>query len=119
MNPDGDACHLSPEDGPVHQPTPQHVQRNIWFINMTCPLARHYFDVYGANSTQWRMYHLERFIEAFVKIQLTHIYQEDENTSFDEFERVWREKASEVQARAMEELTGFLEGSEMLESATA
>ncbi len=110
LNPDGEPCHLSPEDGPVHQPTPQHVQNNIWFINMTCPLAKYYFEKFGTDSREWRAYHLERFVEASVKIKLNNLYQENEGISFDEMERRWREQASEVQARAIEDLAPFLEG---------
>jgi Big-like domain-containing protein len=50
LNPDGEPCHLSPEDGPVHQPTPQHVQKNIWWINMTCPKAS--VDITGSPASQ-------------------------------------------------------------------
>jgi hypothetical protein len=110
LNPDNEPCHLSPQDGPVHQPTPQHVENNIWFINMTCPLAKYYFEKYGAESVEWRAYHLERFVEALVKIKLNNLYQENENISFDEMERQWREQAAEVQTRATEELAPFLEG---------
>ena len=110
LNPDGEPCHLSPEDGPVHQPTPQHVQKNIWWINMTCPLAKHYFEKYGTDSREWRAYHLERFVEALVKIKLNHLYQENEGISFDEMERRWREQAADMQARAVAELAFFLEG---------
>ncbi|HMD85778.1 MAG TPA: Ig-like domain-containing protein [Terriglobia bacterium] len=110
LNPDGEPCHLSPQDGPVHQPTPQHVVNNIWFINMTCPLAKYYFEKGGADTVEWRAYHLERFVEALVKIKLSNLYQENEGISFDEMERQWREQASEVQARAIDELAQFLEG---------
>ena len=110
LNPDREPCHLSPEDGPVHQPTPQHVQRNIWFINMTCPLAKYYFENFGTQSREWRAYHLERFVEALVKIKLNNLYQENEGISFDEMERQWREQASDVQSRAIEELSLFLDG---------
>ena len=110
LNPDGEPCRLSPQDGPVHQPTPQHVENNIWFINMTCPLAKYYFEKHGAVGVEWRAYHLERFVEALVKIKLNNLYQESEDISFDEMERQWREQASEVQTRAIEELAPFLDG---------
>jgi len=110
LNPDGEPCHLSPQDGPVHQPTPQHVENNIWFIKMTCPLAKYYFEKSGADSVEWRAYHLERFVEALVKIKLNNLYQENEGISFDEMERQWREQAADVQTRAIDELARFLEG---------
>ena len=114
LHPDGDTVHLSPEDGPVHQPTPQHVEKNIWWINLNCPLAKMYFEDYGPESTEWRSYHLERFIEALVKIRLAYDFQnDDEELTFDAIERRWREIAAEVQRRALMELRPMLEGQEV------
>jgi hypothetical protein len=84
---------------------------------MSCPLAKHYFEKYGTDSTEWRAYHLERFIEALVKIKLNHLYQENEGISFDEMERRWREQAADVQARAVSELALFLEGTSLAQLA--
>lgn len=113
LNPDGETVHLSPEDGPVHQPTPQHVENNIWWINLQCPLAKFYFRA-GAESPEWRSYHVERLIEALVKIRLAMDFQvADEELTFDEVERKWREVAAEVQKRALEELRPILEGEEV------
>jgi hypothetical protein len=113
LNPDGEPVHLSPDDGPVHQPTPQHVEHNIWWINLQCPLARFYFAK-GVNSREWRQYHVERYIEALVKIRLNLDYQlADEEITFDEIERRWREVASDVQRHAVEELQYLLEGEDL------
>lgn len=110
LNPDGETVHLDPEDGPVHQPTPQHVEHNVWWINMKCPLARMYFG-FGPESKEWRSYHVERIIEALVKIRLAMDFQvADEEIEFDEIERRWREVAAEVQKRAIEDLRPLLEG---------
>ena len=113
LHPDNAPYQLSAEDGPVHQPTPQHVQHNIWFINLQCPLAKLLFEHYGPDSTQWRSYHLERYIEALAKIRLHKAYQLEEHLSFDEVERSWREIASEVQTRALEDLRPLLEGGDL------
>ncbi len=115
LNPDGEPYHMSPEDGPVHQPTPQHVQRNIWFINLQCPLAKLYYEQHGPESVHWRTYHVERYIEALAKIRLSLDYQREEELSFDEIERRWREIAAEVQRLAAEELRELLEGGEVPE----
>jgi hypothetical protein len=113
LNPDGETVHLSPEDGPVHQPTPQHVEHNIWWINLQCPLAKLYFDI-GPDSREWRSYHIERYIEALAKIRLSRDFQiADHDLSFDEVERRWREVAAEVQRRALEDLRPLLEGEEI------
>ena len=114
LNPDGETVHLVPEDGLVHQPTPQHVEHNIWWINLQAPLARHYFEKFGPDSREWRSYHLERFIEALVKIHLSYDFQiSEEELTFDEIERRWREIASDVQRRALKELEPLLSGAEL------
>jgi len=114
LNPDGETVHLSPEDGPVHQPTPQHVQSNIWWINLQCPLAKLYFEGAGPESAQWRSYHIERYIEVLVKIRLALDFQvAEEELTFDEIERRWREIAAEVQRRALIDLRPLLEGQEI------
>jgi hypothetical protein len=114
LNPDGEPVRLSADDGPVHQPTPQHVEHNIWWINLQCPLARLYFESpFGPHTTQWRAYHIERYIEALVKIRLGLDFQvAEEELTFDEIERRWREVAAEVQRRAIEDLGELLEGEE-------
>jgi hypothetical protein len=109
LNPDGDTVHLSAEDGPVHQPTPQHVEHNIWWINLQCPLAKLYFEEFGPESREWRSYHIERYIEALAKIHLSHDFQvAEQELTFDEIERRWREVAAEVQRRALEDLRNIL-----------
>ena len=117
LHPDKEPYQLAPEDGPVHQPTPQHVERNIWFINLRCPLAKLYFEEYGPDSTEWRSYHIERYIEALAKIRLNLDFRlADEELTFDEVERRWREIAAEVQKRALEDLREILQGGELRSS---
>jgi Bacterial Ig-like domain (group 2). len=115
LNPDKEPYTLSPGDGPVHQPTPQHVDHNIWFINLQCPLAKLYFEHYGPESREWRSYHIERYIEALAKIRLALDFQREEHLPFDEVERRWREIASEVQRRALAELRPLLEGQDLVQ----
>jgi hypothetical protein len=70
--------HWAPEEGPVCQPKPQYVDANIWWINMSSPLARRYLDEargHGPRSPQWRVYLLERYIEVLVKIKLSHAFR--------------------------------------------
>jgi hypothetical protein len=113
LNPDGESVHLSPDDGPVHQPTPQHVEHNIWWINLACPLARFYFSK-GVDSREWRQYHMERYIEALVKIRLNLDFQlAEEEITFDGVERRWREVAADIQRHAMEDLKPLLEGDDL------
>jgi len=103
-------------DPPVNQ-RPQDVDRNIWWINMASPLARRYVDVAkgaGAQSQQWRVYHLERYIEVMVKIVLTHDFDQGDELSFDTMLRRWDEEAVNMQERISGTLIRFLDGGDLL-----
>lgn len=104
----------SQAEPPVHQ-RPQDVDHNIWWINMASPLARRYFDAAkgGAKSREWRVYHLERYIEIMVKIILYHDFLNGENVSFDTMLRRWEEESITMQQNAIETLHGFLEGEDL------
>jgi hypothetical protein len=107
----GEIPAFSPQEPPVHQRV-QDVDRNIWWINMACPLARRYLDAargYGYRSREWRVYHLERYIEAMVKIVLTLEAQKAEQTSFENWMRRWDEMAPQMQEHAVSSLEAFLD----------
>ena len=104
----------SQAEPPVHQ-RPQDVDHNIWWINMASPLARQYFDAAkgGAKSLEWRVYHLERYIEIMIKIILYHDFLSGEDVSFETMLRRWEEESITMQQNAIETLHGFLEGEEL------
>jgi len=67
-----DFVTFSADDPPVSQ-RPEDVDHNIWWINSAAPLARLYLDKdrgFGYQSREWRIYHIERFIEVMVQIHL-------------------------------------------------
>ncbi len=106
---------FAPEEGPVCQ-KPEDVEANVWWINTSCPLARLYLDdshEYGFKSREWRAYHLERYIEALVKIKLNHSFVLGEELSFDIMEQRWREEASEIQLKVVQDLEKFLDEGEL------
>lgn len=105
---------FSQVDPPVHQ-RPQDVDHNIWWINMASPLARRYFDAAkgGAKSREWRVYHLERYIEIMVKIILYYDFLHEEEVTFETMLRRWEEESIAMQQNAIETLQGFLEGGEL------
>ena len=105
---------FSQAEPPVHQ-RPQDVDHNIWWINMASPLARRYFDAAngGAKSREWRVYHLERYIEILVKIILYYDFLSGENVSFETMMRRWEEESITMQQNAIETLHGFLEGEDL------
>jgi len=76
------------------------------------PGSRRYLDEshgYGSKSREWRSYYLERYIEALIKIKLNHKFRLGEELSFDIVEQRWREVASEIQAKVVEELDVFID----------
>ena len=111
---------FSQMEPPVHQ-RPQDVDRNIWWVNMASPLARQYFDAAkgGAKSREWRVYHLERYIEILVKIILYYDHLNGEDVSFETMMRRWEDESIEMQKNAIETLQGFLEGENLQLQETA
>jgi hypothetical protein len=110
---------FSSADPPVLQ-RPQDVDENIWWINMASPLARRYIDTAkggGANSKEWRVYLLERYIEIMVKILLTYDFNHGEQLTFETMLRRWEEEATNMQQRATDSLSTFLDGGEFAEAA--
>jgi hypothetical protein len=109
---------LSRDDPPVHQ-RPQDYDRNIWWINAAAPVARLYGSAdkgYGHNSKEWRIYHMERFIDVIVQIMLvTGPASEDELDSSTWIGR-WGERASDVQAAAAKTLAAFVESGEIVKN---
>jgi hypothetical protein len=106
----GEQRVFSSEIPPVWQ-EPKDVERNIWWINSAAPLARMYSDTrldYGYNSREWRMYHLERYIDIMVQIALTHGPTERESISVGDWILKWGEQVSEIQAAAASSLSEFI-----------
>lgn len=107
----GEIPQFSAQEPPVHQRV-QDVSRNIWWINMATPLARRYLDTakgYGHKSEEWRVYHLERYVEAMVKIVLSLEHESEREITFDTWMRHWDEMAVEMQENAAESLTEYLD----------
>jgi hypothetical protein len=109
---------FSSADPPVLQRA-QDVDANIWWINMASPLARRYIDTAkgsGAKSREWRVYLLERYIEVMVKILLTYDFTHGEQLTFETMFRRWEEEATAMQQRAVDSLSGYLDGGEIGEA---
>jgi hypothetical protein len=105
---------FSEAEPPVYQRV-QDVDHNLWWINMASPLARRYVDTArggGSNSSGWRVYLLERYIEVMVKILLTYDFTHGQELSFETMLRRWEEESVVMQQRAVSSLQQFLEGGE-------
>lgn len=79
---------------------------------MASPLARRYFSS-GARGKEWRVYHLERYIEIMVKIVLHYDFMHGEDVSFETTLRRWEEEAINMQQKAAETLSLFLDGGDV------
>lgn len=103
--------HFSPDDPPVWQ-RPQDTERNIWWINSAAPLAKHFLSQtagYGYDSREWRMYHLERYIDILVEIIISADPHNDGPLSVIEYFQQKAGKSAELQAAIVEELLPFIE----------
>jgi len=107
---------LTKHHPPVSQRVaPDDVKAMIWWINMASPLAHRYWsEATGQVATsdkvkQWRVYYLERLIEAMVKIRLYIDTRFEGNTSWDMLKERWDDVMIEMQEAMASELEGFLE----------
>jgi len=101
---------LSEEYPPIWQ-RPIDVDRNIWWINSAAPMAAMFLDPllgYGFDSQAWRIYHVERFIEAIVQMIMTTGPESERTMSPHEWVYGWGEKAMQVQAAAFLELADYI-----------
>jgi hypothetical protein len=102
--------HFSHEDPPVAQ-RPQDFDRNIWWINSSAPLAKLYLNAamgYGHESREWRMYHVERYIDVMVQIALTHGPSEGDSGSPQEWIMKGGLHEAEIQGAAAADLGNFI-----------
>lgn len=107
--------NFSREDPPVYQ-RPQDYDRNIWWINSSSPMARLYLETgrgYGFQSREWRMYHLERYIDVIVQIALTNGPSEMESLSVSDWIMKWGAQVAEIQAAAASDLSEFIATGEL------
>ena len=109
---------LTKHHPPVSQRvSPDDIKAMIWWINMASPLANRYWsEATGQSSAstsdkvkQWRVYYLERLIEAMVKIRLYIDARFEGNTSWDMFKERWDDVMIEMQEAMASELEGFLD----------
>jgi hypothetical protein len=102
--------NLSKDYPPVYQ-RPQDYDRNIWWINSSAPIAALFLDAkqgYGYQSREWRVYHLERYVEILIQIALTVSAKESPNSTLDDYINQWGSRAAEIQAAAASSLGAFI-----------
>jgi hypothetical protein len=82
-------------------------------------LAKLYLDHqkgYGYESREWRIYHVERYIEIIAQISLTSDPNLDQ-LGVDDWVLAWGERTATIQAAAAASLEAFIEDGEVPEAA--
>jgi len=107
---------LTKHHPPVSQRVaPDDITSMIFWVNMAAPLGNRYWSeatsqaLTSDKQKQWRVYYLERFIEAMVKIRLFIDTRLEGNTSWDMLKERWDDVMIEMQEAMASELEGFLD----------
>jgi hypothetical protein len=111
----GDDVVLFTDDPPVHQ-QPHDVERNIWWINSRAPLARLYLDHsrgFGPESREWRIYHIERYVDVIVQIAMSQGPEAEDQLDVGGWIARWGERASAIQGAAATGLAAFIEDGDL------
>ena len=75
-------------------------------------LARMYLDKtigFGYESREWRMYHLERYIDIITQIAMKYDPNIDSELTVDEFYLYVADQSAKIQAAIAEESSGFIQ----------
>lgn len=99
---------FSSDSGPICQELKDH-NRNIWWINSASPLAEEFLEKYKPDSREWRIYHLDRYIDVIVQIIFTQDPDEKEKRSANQWVSDWMYQVSEIQTAIVLELDEFIE----------
>lgn len=109
----GEPVSFLSSEPPVHQRVSD-VERGIFWINTSAPLARRYLDEemgYGVESREWRVYHIERYVDVLAKVVI--LQDEQEDLSAADFVGMWEDVQVQLQAAAARDLGGFLDRGEL------
>lgn len=105
-----DYVNFSSDDPPITQ-RPQDSDRNIWWINSAAPLAKLYLSKdagFGYETREWRMYHVERYIDVMTQILVMYDAQIEGALTKQEFFLMVADKLPELQSAVAEELAEFI-----------
>jgi hypothetical protein len=109
----GETVVLSTDDPPVHQRV-KDFERNIWWINSASPLARLYLgQEFGPQSREWRIYHVERYIDVIVQISMSQGPDAEDELDIDQWTARWGERAADIQGAAADGLAAFIRNGDL------
>ncbi|NQT26863.1 hypothetical protein HQ585_16020 [candidate division KSB1 bacterium] len=115
-DPETDEPVKFPSEYPPAYQRPIDADRNIWWINSSSPFAQMYLDVnlgYGFESREWRMYHLERYIDIMVQISLVNGPYSKEEITVNDWILRWGDSVAEIQQNAKSSLFNFISNGEL------
>jgi hypothetical protein len=118
-----DADPLDPLGGPIqcsarHPAVYQRYEdlaNGIYWINATRPLAQRILDDYGPQSTRWRDYMFQRYIEIILKESIHELERKQGVLSADLIDGHINELYMQVHDQAEEDLSRFLFDEKMAE----
>ena len=111
-----DSDPLDPLAGPV-ECSPRHpavyqrfqdVNEGIYWINTSRPLAQRILTDYGSQSTRWRDYMFQRYVEIILKESIRELERKSGNLSADMLDGHIDELYTQVHDKAEQDLTAFL-----------
>lgn len=98
---------LSPRQPGVYQ-RPKDVSEGIYWINTSRPLAQRILDSLGAESTRWRDYMFQRYVEIILKESLYTLEKAEGDLNADRLQGHIDSLYTTVYDQAFEELESFL-----------
>jgi hypothetical protein len=103
----GPLLELSPRQPGVYQ-RPRDVDEGIYWINTSRPLAQRILDSLGAESTRWRDYMFQRYVEIILKESLYTLERSGGDLSADTLQGHIDSLYTSVYDQAYEDLQNFL-----------
>ena len=97
------------EREPVVYQRPQDVSENIYWINISSPMASKIYQTFGPDSIQWRNFLFERYVDIFVKEAVHELERRDYLTfNADTVDQKIAEVVRSVHQSANDDLEHFL-----------
>lgn len=66
-------------------------------------------DQFGPQSREWRIYHVERYVDVIVQITMSHGPDAEDQQDVNDWIARWGERAADVQGKAADGLAAFIQ----------
>ena len=107
LDPLGGPVDCSPRHPAVYQ-RHQDVDEGIYWINTSRPLAERILDDYGSQSTRWRDYMFQRYVEIILKESIRELERKQGGLNADLIDTHIDELYTRIHDQAEQDLAGFL-----------